>query len=122
MHGIGERINHGDGFHPARKRFRRINCTAGKIKHRIQHSKDGARGTSGSLTRTMIKNIILINAIAVAITKMSIRAIRSGFSGSGIPAISEPTVIKTTPAIIALAAPARVNPRINSNLRIGVTR
>ena len=81
-----------------------------------------ARGTSGSLTRTMIRNIMLMSASAVATTTMNIFIIRSGFNGSGIPAMTEPSEIKTTPAMIALSAPASVKPRISSNLRMGVTR
>jgi hypothetical protein len=70
----------------------------------------------------MIKNIMLINASAVSTTSNNIRASRSGLNGSGIPAISEPAVTSTVPAMMALAAPEKVKPRISSNFRIGVTR
>ena len=81
-----------------------------------------ARGKSGSFTRTTSKNIMLISASAVATTRKNKRASRARSKGSGIPAISDPNVINTTPEIIALTTPARQKPRINSNLLIGVTK
>ena len=64
----------------------------------------------------MIRNIMLMSASEVRITRTSIRSMRKAFSGSGTPAISEPTVISTKPEIIPLTAPARLKPRISSNL------
>ncbi|MFH0780430.1 MAG: hypothetical protein V2B20_00515 [Pseudomonadota bacterium] len=57
-----------------------------------------------SFTRTIIRNIILISAKAVSITKTSIRARRSRLKGSGIPAISEPTVSQCIPEKLAVRA------------------
>ncbi len=65
---------------------------------------------------------MLINARAVAITSSNIRASRAALKGSGIPAMSEPQVTRTSPAMTALIAPARLNPRISSSFRMGVTR
>ena len=70
----------------------------------------------------MIRNIMLINASAVATTSRSIRISRSTLNGFGIPAMSDPAVINTTPAMMALAAPEKVKPRISSSFRMGVTR
>ena len=81
-----------------------------------------ARGMSGSLTRTISRNIMLMSASAVVTTISIMRASRSGSSGFGMPAMSEPTMTSTVPATIALTAPASVKPRISSSLRIGVTR
>ena len=81
-----------------------------------------ARGTRGSLTRTMIRNIMLMSASAVSTTMTSILARRSRLSGSGMPAMSEPRVTKTNPESTALMAPARLKPMMRSNLVRGVTR
>ena len=56
-----------------------------------------ARGTSGSLTRTMIRNIMLISASAVTHHEQQhAQPGAAGSSGSGMPAMSEPTVISTS--------------------------
>src|SRR5579862_1316625 len=81
-----------------------------------------ARGTSGSVTRTMIRNIKLISENAVMTMTMKRRSNRSGANGSGIPAITEPMIIRKPPAITALIVPDRLNPATSSSFVIGVTR
>ena len=82
MHGIGERVNDRDGFHPGRKRLVGYTAPLGKYSTVLSMPKM-ARGTSGSLTRTMIRNIMLISASAVTTTSNSIRASRSGIQRIG---------------------------------------
>ena len=70
----------------------------------------------------MSRNIMLMSASDVLITTKKSRNILAGSKGCGIPAISEPTVTRTRPAITAFSAPARLKPAISSNLVIGVTK
>ena len=81
-----------------------------------------ARGISGSLTRTMIRNIMLMSANAVTTMRITRRSARTGSKGCGTPAITEPTNMMAIPAITALIVPETLKPAISSNLLIGVTR
>ena len=47
---------------------------------------------------------------------------RSGSTGFGIPAMTDPTTMIIAPATIALIVPEMLNPAINSNFVMGVTR
>src|SRR3989442_8627495 len=89
---------------------------------RVFRTPNIARGISGSVTRTMSRNIRLMSANAVATMTTKSRKSRSGSNGLGIPAMSDPTVISTKPESTALIVPERLKPAINSNFVIGVTR
>src|SRR2546430_14098687 len=81
-----------------------------------------ARGTSGSLTRTINRNIMLINASEVATTSRNIRSNLAILNGSGIPAMREQQVIRTTTAKTDFNALARLKTMINYNFRLFVTQ
>ena len=81
-----------------------------------------ARGSSGSLTRTISRNIRLISANEVTQTTTNSRTSRIGSKGFGTPAITEPTRIRNIPAITALIVPEMLKPAISSNFLIGVTK
>ena len=61
------------------------------------------RGISGSLTRTISKNIMLMRAKAVTTMTTSNRMTRSGSNGFGTPAITEPISMITKPEVRAVA-------------------
>ena len=65
---------------------------------------------------------MLISANAVMTITIVNRPSLSRSNGFGMPAISDPMVISTKPAITALIVPDRLNPAISSNRVIGVTR
>src|ERR1700750_2042941 len=81
-----------------------------------------ARGTSGSSTRTIIRNIMPLKAIDVEM--MSIRRSKAvtGLKMTPRPANNEPMTTMQTPDNTALMVPARFNPSTSSNRVIGVTR
>ena len=81
-----------------------------------------ARGVNGSETRTISRNIMLTSASEAITITTNTRNMRIGSKGFGIPAMSEPSVINTAPAITALIVPERLNPVISSSFVIGVTR
>ncbi len=81
-----------------------------------------ARGISGSDTRTMMRNIMLISANAVKQTTTNMRNSRSGSNGIGMPAMRLPTIMIEQPASTALMVPERLKPATSSSLLIGVTR
>ena len=81
-----------------------------------------ARGSKGSLTRTISKNIMLTSASDATMITTKTLNILNGSKGFGIPAITAPMVISTLPAMTAFTVPERLNPEINSNFVIGVTR
>ena len=56
-----------------------------------------ARGSSGSVTRTISRNIRLMSANDVTTTTTSRRSSRIGSSGFGMPAMNEPTTIRNMP-------------------------
>jgi hypothetical protein len=70
----------------------------------------------------MSRNIRLTSAKAVRRMTTSSRSNLTGASGSGMPAIIDPMVISTAPAITALMVPERLKPAISSSLVMGVTR
>ena len=81
-----------------------------------------ARGTSGSSTRTIIRNIMQLNAVAVATIIASNPSIVNGLKIDPTPAISDPMIVMTTPVSTPLIAPAPFNPNTNSDFVIGVTK
>ena len=74
------------------------------------------------MTRTINRNIRLMSAKAVITTTTRRRKSLSGASGSGIPAMKDPITSRNIPASTALIVPEILNPAINSNLVMGVTR
>ena len=80
------------------------------------------RGSSGSLTRTMMRNIMLMSAKAVTTITTKRRMMRNGSNGFGTPAMIDPISMIANPARTALIVPDMLNPAISSSLVIGVTR
>jgi hypothetical protein len=70
----------------------------------------------------MIKNIMLMRASAVITITSSRRASLKTSKAFGTPAMTDPMVINTAPAMTALMVPDRLKPAISSNFEIGVTR
>ena len=80
-----------------------------------------ARGTSGSLMRAMMKNIMPISATEVSATIRVSSSRRAGWKKLGTPATTAPSTRTVSPASIALITPERLKPRISSHLVMGVT-
>src|ERR1035437_3828760 len=81
-----------------------------------------ARGTRGSSTRTIIRNIMQLNAAAVARIIASNPSMVRGLKIVPTPAISDPIMVMTSPVSTPLMAPAPFSPNTSSVLVIGVTR
>src|SRR6202045_2722634 len=81
-----------------------------------------ARGTSGSSIRTIIKNIIVLNATEVSTIITNRPPIVPGLNIVPTPDASDPTTVITTPVITALIAPAPFSPNTSYDFVIGVTR
>ena len=89
---------------------------------RVLRMPNMARGTSGSSTRTIIRNIMALKAIEVATMRTSSSSMLRGSKMVLTPASSEPMVVITTPDNTALIEPAAFSPSTSSSLVIGVTR
>ena len=74
------------------------------------------------MTRTISRNIRLIKANAVTTMTTNNRNSRIALNGSGMPATTEPMIIRNIPARTALMVPEMLKPAISSNFVIGVTR
>src|SRR5580700_11502493 len=81
-----------------------------------------ARGTSGSSTRAINKNIIELNASEVSTIITNNPNMVAGLNIVPTPDASDPTTVITTPVITALIAPAPFSPNTSSDFVIGVTR
>ena len=81
-----------------------------------------ACGTSGSSTRTISRNIIVLKAIEVSPIMMNRPSTVAGLKIVLTPASNAPITVITTPVSTALMAPARFNPKTISVFVIGVTR
>jgi hypothetical protein len=81
-----------------------------------------ARGTSGSSTRTMSRNIMVLKAMEVSrIITRSPRIV--GISKmEPTPASRAPMAVMITPVSTALMAPAAFSPNTNSVFVMGVTK
>ena len=81
-----------------------------------------ALGTSGSSTRTINKNIMVLKATEVIrIMTSSPRAV-AGLNRVPTPDNRDPMTVITIPVITALIAPAAFSPNTSSALVMGVTR
>jgi hypothetical protein len=114
MDGIGEGIDCGDLLHPSGEALRRVDGAAREVEHVLSTPKI-ARGSSGSLTRTISRNIRLISANAVTTMTTQQRSSASGRAGwdAGDQRADDHD---DGPASTALIVPEMLKPAISSSL------